>query len=443
MIHAGSRDYDEGVYWQSIRAMVRGEPLFRSVFASQPPAFYYALLPFYLVSHSLTALRLTVLCFALIGIAAIYIAGRMLGGPAAGLVAAVLLLSSPLYIQEAAIVQADMPAVAVMVVAVALVIAATRRQGQIAVIFAILAGVVFAIALGMKLFAAVAVVPMLFYLLTPRRQPLRLIASFAGATLVGLVIILVPAYGSAGIAYEQLVSSHLLAGRASQAGIGANLEQMTHLRELPLIALALASALIAIVRRDERVLAPLGWAIAAIVAILTYQPLFPHHLLLLSPALALTASIGFGSFTAWRPALTRIATLLVTLAVAAGLVVGFRDAQRSFIPNGHDAGLAKALRSLSRPEDYVISDSPFAVSLADRDIPGPLVDTSHQRIAAGLLTVADLDAARDYYGVKLVLTDGGRLKSVPGFSEWLATHYRLAATIGRHAAFYVALQDSD
>ncbi len=39
LIHAGSRDYDEGVYWQSIRAMVRGEPLFRSIFASQPPAF--------------------------------------------------------------------------------------------------------------------------------------------------------------------------------------------------------------------------------------------------------------------------------------------------------------------------------------------------------------------------------------------------------------------
>jgi hypothetical protein len=30
------RDFDEGVYWQSIRALARGEPLFRSVYASQP-----------------------------------------------------------------------------------------------------------------------------------------------------------------------------------------------------------------------------------------------------------------------------------------------------------------------------------------------------------------------------------------------------------------------
>ncbi len=443
MIHAGSRDYDEGVYWQSISAMVRGEPLFRSVFASQPPAFYFALFPFYLVSHSLTALRLTVLCFALAGIAAVYLAGRLEAGPSAALVAALLLLSSPLYIQEAAIVQADMPAVAMTVVALAIMIAATHRCDRRASVLAALAGLVFATALGLKLFAAVAVVPLLVYLLVPRRQPWRVIASFAGGTVAGIIIILIPAFASPGIAFDDLVSGHLLAGQASRAGIAANLAQLLHLRELPLIALALAGSLIAILRRDARIVAPLGWSIAATIAILTYQPLFPHHLVLLPPALALTTAVGFDRLASWRPTRAGIAAVLVLLVGAIGLAVGLRDAQRSFIPNGHDASLATAIRSATQPGDYVVSDNPFAVALAGRDIPGPLLDTSHQRTAAGLLTVADLDAARDYYRVKFVLTDSGRLQSVPGFSDWLAAHYRLVATIGRNSSLYTALQESD
>src|SRR5919201_6875972 len=84
------RDYDEGVYWQSLRAMVRGEPLFSSVFASQPPGFYYVLLPLYLIGHSLASLRLTVLVLALLGLAATYLAGRLIGGSGAGVLAPLL-----------------------------------------------------------------------------------------------------------------------------------------------------------------------------------------------------------------------------------------------------------------------------------------------------------------------------------------------------------------
>ena len=58
VLGARIRDYDEGVYWQSFRALSRGETLFRSIFTPTPPAFYYTLLPFYRVAPSLTSLRL-------------------------------------------------------------------------------------------------------------------------------------------------------------------------------------------------------------------------------------------------------------------------------------------------------------------------------------------------------------------------------------------------
>src|ERR1700730_19438245 len=75
---------DEGFYWQSLRALARGEPLFSSTFASQPPGFYYAFLPFYGFAHSLTGLRVGVLLFGLAGLVATYVGARLLAGDVGG-----------------------------------------------------------------------------------------------------------------------------------------------------------------------------------------------------------------------------------------------------------------------------------------------------------------------------------------------------------------------
>ena len=130
VLNARIRDYDEGVYWQSIRALARGEALFSSVFASQPPAFYYALLPFGAARHSLAGLRVSVLVLGVIGLAATYLVGRLLAGPVAGLVAVLLAATSPLYLHQSAIVQADGPAVAVSMLAVAFALLAARANGR-------------------------------------------------------------------------------------------------------------------------------------------------------------------------------------------------------------------------------------------------------------------------------------------------------------------------
>src|ERR1700682_5407389 len=129
VLHARIRDYDEGVYWQSIRAMARNEPLFRSVFASQPPVFYETLLPFYWIGHSLVSLRIAVLVLGLAGLGATYAVGRLLSGQLAGLVAVVLVATSPLYLHQSGIVQAAGPAVAIGMGEVALAIASLRADG--------------------------------------------------------------------------------------------------------------------------------------------------------------------------------------------------------------------------------------------------------------------------------------------------------------------------
>src|ERR1700682_3132475 len=120
VLNARIRDYDEGVYWQSFRALARGEPLFRSILATSPPAFYYAVLPFYWVGHSLSSLRVGILVLGLVGLAATYVVGRLLAGDLAGLVAVLLVATSWHYLHQSAILQADGAAVAISMLGLAL-----------------------------------------------------------------------------------------------------------------------------------------------------------------------------------------------------------------------------------------------------------------------------------------------------------------------------------
>jgi len=59
-----STEYDEGVYWQSLRALADGHALFSSVFSSQPPFFLLSIFPLYLLfGQTLAAARLAIVIF--------------------------------------------------------------------------------------------------------------------------------------------------------------------------------------------------------------------------------------------------------------------------------------------------------------------------------------------------------------------------------------------
>ena len=154
VLNARIRDYDEGVYWQSIRALARGEPLFRSVFATSPPGFYYVVLPFYLIGHSLSSLRLGILVLGLVGLAATYVVGRLLAGDLAGLIAVILVATSWHYLHQSAILQADGPAVAISMLALALALGAVRADGWLRDALAVGSGLALAFSAGTKFFGA-------------------------------------------------------------------------------------------------------------------------------------------------------------------------------------------------------------------------------------------------------------------------------------------------
>src|SRR5919201_4149773 len=452
------RDYDEGVYWQSLRAMARGEPLFSSVFASQPPGFYYVLLPLYLIGHSLASLRLTVLVLAFLGLAATYLVGRLIAGPFASVIALLLAATSPLYVHQAALVQADGPSVAASMIAVALSLLAVRWGGRASVAAAALTGLAFAFAVGMKLLGAVTVIPIVVVFLGAPRARARLLAAAGAGCVLTALLVLIPAIASPGAAFNDLVLSHVQAGQASKQNLGDNLRLLFLHREGPLEALALIGVVAAVLRQDRSIVMPVAWASASILAVLFYHPLFAHHVVMLSLALALTAAVGLSSLRAgphpdppprageengraggnFARGGNLAAAGLVLAAAAAGVVVIVGDIRLARIPDIHDAEMTAAVRATGNPGDFWISDNPYAVAAADRNIPGPLVDTSGQRIKAGLLTVHDLETTRERYRVRWLLEDSFRLFSVPGYQSWLGQHFHAVRYLGGRAVLYEA-----
>jgi hypothetical protein len=446
------RDFDEGVYWQSIRALARGEPLFGSVFASQPPGFYYLLLPLYLIGRSVASLRLSVLIFALIGLIATYLVGRLSGGRVAGLIAVGLAATSPLYFHQSAIVQADGPSVALSIAAVCLAMFSVRADRRRGAILAFLAGAVLATAIGVKFLSAVTLVPVAMVLLTAATGRRRLVATALAGGIVGMAVVLVPTLAWPSAAYNQLITGHLRAGQLAQQSLVSSLEALFLRRELPLEALAVIAAVVALIRRDQTVLIPLVWAGASVLAALLYHPLFPHHLVMLSVPLALVVSTALnphpdppperGRETALQgereilPTVLVAALVLATAGAGAGAIAG--EMQLSIVPDGHDAEMAAAVRAVSRPGDFWISDNPWAIALADRDLPGPLVDTASQRIRSGLLTVNDLEMTRRRYRVRWLLEDSFRLYGVPNYPEWLFEHFHAVRSLGGGAVVYQA-----
>src|SRR6266853_5801349 len=286
------RDYDEGVYWQSVRALARGEPLFRSVFASQPPIFYEALLPFYGVGHSLMSLRITVLILGIVGLASSYAVGRLLAGQVAGLGAVVLAATSPLYLHQSAIVQADGPAVAIGMLAVALALGAARTDGRLRDGLAVAAGLALSLSIGTKLLGVVALIPIALGIIGAPHGRGRLVAGALVGGFLGMVFVVLPVLASPRVAFDQLVLSHLRAGGSTQGDLGGNLKLLLLHREVPLEALAAVGVALAAWRRDRAIIMPLAWTAASVLAVLFYHPLFAHHLVMLSLTFALVAAVG-------------------------------------------------------------------------------------------------------------------------------------------------------
>lgn len=464
-----SDDTDEGVYWQSLRAMASGHHLYLSVFSSQAPLFLPSIYPFYMAfGQDIAAARIGIVIYSLVGVVAIYWLGSQIGGKWTGLIAMALLIVDFHYALQARTLQADAPSAAIEILAVALGVAAARRFGRWRLALAALTGAVVALATFMKLVEFVALVPIALYLGAPllrafdggegrirrptaaglrvgSRAAARDLGMVAAGGLVTTLIVLAPFSGSFGAMWHQAVSFHLAAAHTQSGSLAGNLRIILRESRWAGVPAALA-VLVALWRRDWRMGPPLLWLLASMLVLVRQVPLFDHIAIMIVPCMALMAGLAPAMLTlVMTRALGRWLALgltLVTLVVFVGsLYSAAKTSWQSAMeqPSQMVKAQMAAIQSYTASGETIVTDDQYAAAAAGRNVPPELVDTSFVRVTSGYLTAAQLEAIITRDNIRVVVLDTGRLSVVPGFTAWLQAHYQKQADLGGGHALYVRL----
>jgi 4-amino-4-deoxy-L-arabinose transferase-like glycosyltransferase len=461
--------YDEGVYWQSLRAMSAGSALYRDIFYSQPPFFLLSLYPIYMFGgQTLWSARLGVALISLCGFVGVGLLGRTLAGRLGMLFALSLLLADPLYLRGSQTLQADAPALALSLLAVGMAYRWwCKPVGQLGLLPGILAASILALGILSKLLALATLAPIgliVFARLMMLRQNrdattgtiLTLIASVL-AFFLTILLLLLPCSEGLHELWSSVVTFHTDA-KASLAGwqsYNVTPDLFGILKTLLPLS-ALYGTITALSRRDWRVVPLLAWLLATIVQLWQQVPLFPHHLIALIPPLVALAVMGIHpthpagrinfqrirSLLSLRNLLPHLHTPTATTGIALALLLltdllslnGVRhyyDAmqmRKDSVIAQHEEQIMRDLRRVVPPGKFVLTDAPFFAASTGHSTPAALVDLSEVRIRAGYISTTRLIQEASRPDVQVVLLYGStRLYRLTAFRAWLKQHFRRIA----------------
>ncbi|HEY2774136.1 MAG TPA: glycosyltransferase family 39 protein [Candidatus Binatia bacterium] len=443
------REYDEGVYLLSARALLTGHALFTQVFSSQPPAFLETLAQaMRMAGDSLWNARVLSITFAVAALAAIADIGRRIGGAAAGPVAACALALSFTFVDLGHIVQAETPSLAFALLSIDVVLSARRRDWNRRLLLA--AGVLYGVALMFKLLAIPLVVPLVLVAFLAaadddenrwrvdgrgiallRASALRIAWIGAGA----IVVVCIPLLAfDRGALIDQAVLFHFAKHEAYHLHSLANMERAwgVALGDGAISAAGAAALLVGAWRRPLVAAWIFAWLAASLAFLAEQTPLFWRHFVLIAPPAALAASLLPALVI---PASLRGGRLLAALVMIGAWVamlsnnVGKGEAMFPLLhdPRNHAAAsrvetTAAWVRDHTRPEDEILTDDPILIYLAGRQTPPGLCDTSEARIVSGSLTLRDVVVQSA--GVHMVVIHRkGRLLTLAGILPWLKKNF--------------------
>jgi 4-amino-4-deoxy-L-arabinose transferase-like glycosyltransferase len=479
-LQALSTNYDEGMYWSSLRAMVTGFARYNPLFHSQPPIFLTSVYPLYLLfGQTLPAARIATLLYALVAIVAGYFVGRALGGRWAGVATAALLALSPLFLGTTRILLPVAPALALGLVGLACALAAPAHTGQRRRWLALASGIALGVATLTTFPATLTLLPAFLYLAAPmftsmisrdgrirmpQRDWLQVGAQeagpdllwFAGGALGAAILTLAPFVTRLPELWNQTAVVPLEASRALDRGVGANLADLwTVFLNQGLIWLALAALIALGAWRRAWTLLPLTlWLLAVVIYLLAHHPFDPGDAVWLVAPLAALGGQGIALLAARtsnrsgriKSANVRQSPALVTYGVltALGLAL-FTGAWISATDNIHATAatadtrilMAFSLATRTLPNDLVATDDPYVAGLAGRVITPEIVDTSHVRVAAGALTAQRLEAIITRTDTRTILFAGGEFDALPGFRAWTEANFTLEEDFGAGRALYL------
>jgi hypothetical protein len=422
-------DADEWRYTACSRLVEHGYTLFDQVFSAQPPLFFLSLASGMRVfGDSITGARSTEIAFGAVALAATAWAAWELAGPVGAAIAAAALAVSPDFLIYAHAVEAEIPMMALVTVSLALALT-YRRTGWVPLL--VLSGLTLAAATLVKVFALEAVLPVLWLIAVRHRnaRPTAARAAVFGAS-TAIPVLLDLALVSPRKQWEQVVTLH---DQAAGLHLPDLVPPATILREFltfdaGLTALALGGIVALVLGRRIADGGFLGlWAIGTLAMLLVFRPLFPHHVAIVSAALAVCAGAGgsaaFDSLKdrRWISCLPVAAAVLAYLALLPRLAHADRHSLLAPQPSSLTV-LAAYVERTTRPSSFIAVDNVQVAEQAHRFVPPPLCDPSNVRLLAGFLTAGDLISATRRYNAQLVIPVGN-YKSVSGYMSWVRAHY--------------------
>ncbi|GCE26043.1 hypothetical protein KDA_15270 [Dictyobacter alpinus] len=456
--------YDEGVYWQTLRSLGAGYSLYHPTFYSQPPMFIFSIFPTYLLfGQTLWSARLGIALISLLGLAGMVLLGYALRNWSGAFIALLLLILAPLYLSASQTIQAEGPQVAFSLLSVAFAYLWWQKpEGWRGSLLAALCTLTLVLSLFSKLFALTTFVPVALLALAQiwriTRQPAGTRWQSARSLIIGIavailatVVLMLPFLNVLPDFWAGVITFHNVAkSTTSQLGNGTRLASFLL---APLSFAALYGSIVALLRKDWRVLPLLAWALASAIMLWQQQPLFDHHLVILVPILSALAVMGWGEVPLNKKAWTQpsglisagcLLLVLITVVFGARIIqLNYRQAQTRANAAATQGSLRTAheLDQVVPADGFVITDGQFLTALAGRNTPPELVDTSSVRINTNYLTSQQLIQLASQPKVKAVLFYTGRLTNprLQEFRSWVQQHFHQVKSYGKDGSLWVKI----
>ncbi|HTK11344.1 MAG TPA: glycosyltransferase family 39 protein [Ktedonobacteraceae bacterium] len=459
--------YDEGVYWQSVRSMSAGHALYGQVFYAQPPFFLLSVFPiFMLFGQTLWAARLGVALFSLTGFIGAFLLGHKLAGRIGALCAMLLLVIDPFFLTQSQTLQAEAPSAALSLLAIGLAyVWWDAPAGLSGILLAVLCAVSLMLSICCKLLGVATIVPIALIMGTQlwrvfrvpttsdaiKQGTIRSIIFGIIAFILTALVLFLPFISAFSQLWADMVTLHTASALFYKAEQAQNIVMMHGILTSISAIAALVGIILALLRKDWRVLPLIAWLLVTIIMLWLQVPLFHHHLVALIPPLLSLVVINLDPslwHKPWKISPLKLASLvglvlvLVTIGINAAGVKSYYASQR--MASNSDANkqvraVAADVKAATRPDQLVITDAQFVAAVADRNTPPSLVDTSLVREATGYVTLQQLIQAAQLPQVHAVLFYSGRfnIKSLAPFRTWVAAHYHLAKDYGSNRQLWV------
>ena len=442
-----STEYDEGIYLTTYRLVQRGFPLYQATFHSQPPGFFLATYPLFLMlGADLPAARLAVFLVSLIGLWAVVWLGWELDNPIAGLIAIGTLYLIPIYASEILTFHADSlpPTFSTLAMAATLRFVKTNQRRWV-----LLSALFVAIAIAMK--ADISVLPALLLVFAnpvmakdqSGRQMVQTLASFTVVALMMLLLFVLP-FGIASV-FHDVITLRMIASAVYPVDPDRVLSFIYQTPQLILVGLFILGDVLAVilVYQNKRSILPVSilatWVVIAFGMLFVYRPLWQHHLVLLAVPVSLLFSYTLCGFFE-DIGLSRVLRIVAPLFIAAVLINRFNYAftSQQGIPNeSHERGI-RLVQENTSPDDYVVSDDGMVIGLSGRMTPPDLADLSLVRIQSGSLTAENFFSDLEIYKPRMVLVWTGNLDVLNRFPEIMSElHYTLISDADQKQKAYL------